>query len=219
GEGTQNFRRLPAMTRSQAEASLQLGREMARLAASSADIAGLGEMGIANTTTAAALLCVFADVDPEQAAGPGAGAAPPMVGRKAQVIREAIRLHQPCRTDPLGVLAAVGGFEMGAVAGFLLEASALRLPVVLDGFPGSAGALVAQAMDPDCLRQVFFGHASAEPGHRAMLQALGGSPILQLDMRLGEGTGAALAIGVIEAAVRLYRDMATFDEALMDGGL
>jgi nicotinate-nucleotide--dimethylbenzimidazole phosphoribosyltransferase len=214
--GTRSFLREPAMTREQAERALATGARMADSAANRYDMAGLGEMGIGNTTTAAALLSVFAGVDPAEAVGPGAGSDSAGIARKADVIRRALDLHRPLAADGVGVLAAVGGFEVGAIAGFIVRAAELRLPVVLDGFPCGSAALVARALREDCLRYVFFGHRSAERGHNLMLQVLGARPLLDLEMRLGEGTGAALAMMVIESSVALYRDMRTFEEASVD---
>src|SRR5205085_1583523 len=206
--GTQNMAVKPAMTRDQAERSIAIGRELAGEAASSYDMMGLGEMGIGNTTAASALLCVFGHLRPERTAGRGAGLSSDGVGHKAEVIRRALDLHRPSADDPIGALAAVGGFEMGAIAGFLLEASQRKLPVVLDGFPCCAGALVARALDPNALSVAFFAHRSQEQGHGAMLSVLGAEPLFDLGMRLGEGSGAALAMSLIDAAVRLYREMA-----------
>jgi nicotinate-nucleotide--dimethylbenzimidazole phosphoribosyltransferase len=211
--GTRNFTKEPAMTRQQAEAAIQVGREMAEQAASRLDLVGLGEMGIGNTTCAAALLSVFTGLHPSAAAGTGTGLDEEGLARKVSAVLRAMELHRPDPKDPVGVLAAVGGLEIAAIAGFLLEASARRLPVVLDGFPCSAAALVARAISSDALNTAFFGHLSAERGHAFLLEALGARPLLSLRMRLGEGTGAALAMGIIDAAVCLYREMATFEEA------
>jgi nicotinate-nucleotide--dimethylbenzimidazole phosphoribosyltransferase len=215
--GTDNFARRPAMTRERAEAAVQLGRSTAEDAATRFDVAGLGEMGIGNTTTAAALLSVFSGADPDDTVGAGTGADSRGIARKAEVVRRALDLHRPDPADGLGVLAAVGGFEIAAMAGFLVRAADLRLPVVVDGFPCGAAALAARALKPGCLRHVFFAHRSAERGHDLMLRTLGATPLLDLGMRLGEGTGAALAIALIESAVRLYREMATFADLKSPG--
>jgi nicotinate-nucleotide--dimethylbenzimidazole phosphoribosyltransferase len=186
---------------------------LAQAAASRFDLVGLGEMGIGNTTTAAAVVSAITGVDPACTAGPGAGLTSDGVRRKIEVIRAALELHQLSASDPLQILAAVGGFEIGAIAGFLIGASENSLPVVLDGYPCCAGALVAQSLCPGALSTAFYAHVSREPGHRVLLEKLGAQPLLDLGMRLGEGTGAALAMSIIEAAVRLYREMATFEEA------
>src|SRR5215467_5508267 len=197
GRGTRNFARCPAMTRD---------------AAQKCDVAGIGEMGIGNTTSASALLCVFGGVAPSAAVGRGAGLDDEGVLRKARAIECALALHQPAVRDPIGVLAAVGGFEIATMAGFLLGAAASRLPVMVDGFIASSAALVAVAIDPGVKPTLLFAHCSAEQGHRAMLAALGVRPLFQLEMRLGEGSAAALGIGLLESALRLYLEMATFDD-------
>ena len=211
--GTQNMTLRPAMSREEAERSIAIGRELAADAVSQYDMVGLGEMGIGNTTAATALLCVFGQQGPERITGRGAGLPPEAVEHKAEVIRRALVLHRPSADDPIGALASVGGFEMGAIAGFLLEASQRKLPVVLDGFPCCSGALIARALDPNSLGSTFFAHRSQEQGHATMLNVLGAEPLFDLGMRLGEGSGAALAMNLIDAAVRLYREMATFQEA------
>lgn len=217
GPGTANFARTAAMTRSQLEQALAAGRQLAEDASQQFDLVGVGEMGIGNTTSASALLCAFTGCDPSEAAGPGAGLTPEQVSNKAGVIRRALELHRPDPSNGADTLAAVGGFEIAAMAGFLLGASATRLPVVLDGFISCSAALAARALDPRALETAFFSHRSAEPGHTRMLTALGASPSFDLGMRLGEGTGAALMMQVIDAAVALYRDMATFESAGVSG--
>jgi nicotinate-nucleotide--dimethylbenzimidazole phosphoribosyltransferase len=174
-------------------------------------------MGIANTTSAAALLCAYSGLPPEECVGRGTGVDHAGLERKASAIRRAIELHRPDPRDPVGVLAAIGGFEIGAMAGFILGAAADHLPVVLDGFISCSAALLARAMEPASLDAVLFSHRSAERGHGRMLECLGVEPYFALDMRLGEGTGAALTIGLLEAALRLYREMATFASAGVSG--
>lgn len=210
---TQNFARGPAMSREQAERALAVGRGLAEEAASNYDMVGVGEMGIGNTSSAAAILSVYSGRTPYETAGPGAGLDSHGVRHKAEVIERALRMHAPDPSDGVGVLCAIGGFELAAIAGFLTAAARLRLPVVLDGFPCCSAALVARAIQPDALTTVFFSHLSQEPAHTLMLDLLDARPYFDLGMRLGEGTGAALAMGVIDAAVRLYREMATFTEA------
>jgi nicotinate-nucleotide--dimethylbenzimidazole phosphoribosyltransferase len=211
--GTRNFVVEPAMTREQAEQSLAIGREMAEEAADRYDIVGLGEMGIGNTTSAAAILSVFARRPARETAGRGAGVDDRGFARKLAAIERALEFHNPDPADPVGVLAAVGGFEIGAIAGFILGAAESGLPVVLDGFPCCAGALIACGLKAVSVEKAFFSHESAEPGHRMMLDLLHATPLLNLGMRLGEGTGAALAMNLIGASVALYREMATFSEA------
>ena len=169
-------------------------------------------MGIGNTTSASTLLCVFCGVDPADASGRGAGLDDAGVAHKARVIEAALRLHTPRADDPVGALAAVGGFEIATMAGFLLGAAEARLPVVVDGFIASSAALAAVAIAPAAKPALFFAHCSAERAHRTLLAHLGVRPMLDLDMRLGEGSAAAIGIGLLEASVRLYREMATFQD-------
>ncbi len=209
GRPTGNFAREPAMTRDEVERAMAVGRAHA----STADVIGAGEMGIGNTTSAAALLCAFAGVEPEDAVGRGTGLDQPGVAHKAEVIRRALALHSPDPADAVGVLAAVGGREIAALAGLILGAAEGRRVVVLDGFISCSAALAARAMEPAALDYVVFSHCSAERGHRRMLDALDARPLVELGMRLGEGSGAAVGIGLVESAVRLYREMATFEGA------
>jgi len=211
--GTENFLERPAMTREQAEAALSVGRALAEGAASDYDMVGLGEMGIGNTSSAAALLSAFSGRSAYDTAGPGAGLDSEGVRRKAEILDRALEHHKVDQSDAVGVLATFGGFEIAGIAGFILGASKLRLPVVLDGFPCCAGALVACSIDPDALATTFFSHESQEPGHALMLELLNARRYYDLSLRLGEGTGAALMMGIIDSAVRLYREMATFSEA------
>ncbi|HML15933.1 MAG TPA: nicotinate-nucleotide--dimethylbenzimidazole phosphoribosyltransferase [Bryobacteraceae bacterium] len=209
GQPTKNFAWEPAMTRAQAENAIETGMRRA----DAADLLGAGEMGIGNTTSAAALLSVFSGLDPHETAGRGTGLDEAGVARKADVIRRAIALHKCNPRDPVEVLAAMGGFEIAAIAGLILGAAERRRMVVLDGFISCAGALIARAIAPESMDYVVFSHRSAERGHRKMLEFLGAQPLLDLDMRLGEGTGAAIGMNLVEAAVKLYREMATFESA------
>ena len=209
GRPTRNFAREPAMSRAEARQAMAIGREHA----ADGDMLGAGEMGIGNSTAAAALLCAFTGVDPQEAAGRGTGLDDAGVARKAEVIARALALHRPDPADAEGVLAALGGFEIAAIAGLILGAKERQRVVVLDGFISCSAALVARAIDPAALDYVVYSHRSAERGHRRMLEALGARPLLDLDMRLGEGTGAAIGISLVEAAVRLCTEMATFDSA------
>ncbi len=210
--GTANFAQEPAMSREQAERALENGMALAEEAFARYNIVGVGEMGIGNTTPASALLCVFCGVEPAAAAGRGAGLDDQGVARKIAVIGRALALHSPQPDDPAGVLASVGGFEIATMAGFMLGAAARRLPVVVDGFIASAAALTAAAFAPEVKNALFFAHCSAEQAHRIMLAKLGVRPLLDLDMRLGEGSAAAIGISLIECALKLYRDMASFPD-------
>src|SRR5260370_27227546 len=211
--GTQNFAIGPAMTRTQAQQAIDTGIALALEAAQAYDVLGAGEMGIGNSTSAAALLCAFTGCDSREAAGRGTGLDDDSLRHKADVIRRALDLHPPDPNDPIGVLAAVGGFEIGAIAGFLIGAAHARVPLVMDGFISCSAALVARAIAPSCMEAAVFSHRSAERGHARLLQALDAAPLLDLEMRLGEGSAAALAINLLEAAVKLYREMPTFSEA------
>jgi nicotinate-nucleotide--dimethylbenzimidazole phosphoribosyltransferase len=213
GASTSNFAVEPAMSRGKAEAVIRQGRFLARSAAARHDLLAAGEMGIGNTTSAAAIAAVMLGRDPRETSGAGTGLDSAGIEHKAAVISQALALHRPTPEDPVGVLAAVGGFEIGAMAGFYIGCAESRRPFVVDGFIASSAMLLARSLHPSVTDFAFFGHRSAERGASLVLDALEAQPILSLDMRLGEGTGAALAIGVIEAALRLYREMATFVQA------
>lgn len=211
--GTRNFLRGPAMSRDEATAAIEHGIDLAREAAEQFNLTGLGEMGIGNSTAASAILCALTGAKPEEAAGRGAGLDDAGIGRKRAVLTEALARHSVDSRDPIAVLSAFGGFEIAMMAGFLLGAAARRLPVVIDGFISSAAFLVARAFYPAIGEHVFFGHRSAERGHQRLLAEADGLALLDLGLCLGEGTGAALAMGLLASAVNLFRDMATFAEA------
>ena len=218
--GTRNFLHEPAMTLDQATAALEIGIALATEAAVEGfDLLGAGEMGIGNTTSAAAITAALTGCEPEAVAGPGTGITEVQRRHKADVIHRSLALHRPDPRDPLAVLAAVGGFEIAALAGLLLGAASRRLPVAVDGFIASAAALVAARFAPEVLGYLFFSHRSAEPGHALVLDALDACPLLSLDLRLGEGTGAALAMGLLDSALRLYNEMATFAAAGVSQGV
>jgi nicotinate-nucleotide--dimethylbenzimidazole phosphoribosyltransferase len=212
-EGTRNFLHVPAMLREEAAAAIRSGIELGQDAAGHFDLVGVGEMGIGNSTSASALLCALTGVTPEGAAGRGAGLDEAGVIHKREVLGAALALHQVDKDDPLGAVSAFGGFEIAMMAGFVLGAASKQLPVVIDGFISSTAFLVARAFNRDIGEFVFFGHRSAELAHARLLEETGAAPLLDLRMRLGEGTGAALAMGVLAAGVSLYREMATFAEA------
>jgi nicotinate-nucleotide--dimethylbenzimidazole phosphoribosyltransferase len=212
--GTANFCREPAMTRSEAEAALAVGAEVARAAvAQGARALALGEIGIGNTTAAAALCCVFTGILPERAVGRGTGIDDATLARKTQVVTAALARHRPDARDALGALAALGGLEIAALAGCAIEAARLRLPIMLDGFVTNAAALVALALEPEVAGYLFASHLSTEPGARLALAHLGLEPLLHLDLRLGEGTGACLGVALLRSAVLTQRSMATFATA------
>ena len=215
GRGTANFCQGAAMSDGQVQQALRNGVALASEVRGNADIAGVGEMGIGNTTSASALLCAFTGMDPRDAVGPGTGVDAAGVARKAEVVKRALAFHSGLilQGNAVAILGALGGFEIATMTGFLLGAAARRLPVVVDGFISSSAALAARAIDPRVMEYLFFSHISAETGHKRMLEALGARAILDLDMRLGEGSGAAMAMPVLDGAVALYSNMATFPEA------
>jgi nicotinate-nucleotide--dimethylbenzimidazole phosphoribosyltransferase len=213
-DGTANMARGPAMTREQAARAVRIGIEAARaLAGDGVDLIGTGEMGIGNTTAAAAVTSVLAGVEPKRVAGPGTGLDVAGVRHKAFIVKRAIERNSPDPTDALDVLAKVGGFEIAGLAGVVIGAAAAGVPVVSDGYISGAATLAALRMAPGVAPWVFASHRSSEPGHGVVLEALGLVPVLDLEMRLGEGTGAALAMGIIDAACVMMSGMATFSEA------
>ncbi|MDT6985728.1 nicotinate-nucleotide--dimethylbenzimidazole phosphoribosyltransferase [Streptomyces lusitanus] len=212
--GTSDMTAGPAMTREEAKQAVEVGIETARDLVAAGNKALLtGEMGIANTTASAALISVFTGADPAEVTGRGTGINDETLARKTDVVRRALELHQPDPSDPLGVLAAVGGFEHAAIVGLLLGGASLRTPVILDGVSAGAAALVARAIAPEVLAACIAGHRSAEPGHVAALNKLGLRPLVDLDLRLGEGTGALLALPLVQSTARAMHEVATFDSA------
>ncbi|MGW3424031.1 nicotinate-nucleotide--dimethylbenzimidazole phosphoribosyltransferase [Streptomyces phaeochromogenes] len=212
--GTADMTTGPALTREEVKAAIEVGIETARdLVAAGNKALITGEMGIANTTASAALISVFTDSDPADVTGRGTGINDETLARKTEVVRRALELHQPDPADPIGVLAAIGGLEHAAMVGLLLGGASLRTPVILDGVSAGAAALVARAIAPEVLAACIAGHRSAEPGHVAALNKLGLRPLVDLDLRLGEGTGALLALPVVQSAARAMHEVATFDSA------
>ncbi|MFF4834511.1 nicotinate-nucleotide--dimethylbenzimidazole phosphoribosyltransferase [Streptomyces sp. NPDC001315] len=212
--GTSDMTTGPAMTREEAKQAIEVGIETARDLVAAGNKALLtGEMGIANTTASAALISVFTGVDPAEVTGRGTGINDETLARKTEVVRRALELHQPDPADPIGVLAAIGGFEHAAMVGLLLGGASLRTPVILDGVSAGAAALVARAIAPEVLAACIAGHRSAEPGHVAALNKLGLRPLVDLDLRLGEGTGALLALPLVQSTARAMHEVATFDSA------
>ncbi|MEV0369841.1 nicotinate-nucleotide--dimethylbenzimidazole phosphoribosyltransferase [Streptomyces sp. NPDC050636] len=212
--GTDDFTAGPAMTQEDVLKAIEVGIETARdLVAAGNKVLLTGEMGIANTTTSAALIAVYTGADPTEVTGRGTGINDETHARKVDVVRRALELHQPDPADPVGVLAAVGGLEHAALVGLILGGASLRTPVILDGVSAGAAALVARAIAPEALAACIAGHRSAEPGHVAALTKLGLRPLVDLDLRLGEGTGALLALPVVQSAARAMHEVATFDSA------
>lgn len=212
--GTRDFSLEPAMTREQAQRTVEAGiaivtREIER----GADLVGTGDMGIGNTTASSAIVAAMTHCPVVQVTGRGTGIDDAMLAHKVAVIERALALHRPDANDALDVLAKVGGFEIGGLAGVILGAAARRVPVVIDGFISGAGALLACGLAPQVHPYLIAAHRSVEIGHRAVLDALHLEPLLDLDLRLGEGTGAALGISLCLAASKILDEMATFAEA------
>ncbi|WP_455543245.1 nicotinate-nucleotide--dimethylbenzimidazole phosphoribosyltransferase [Intestinibacter sp.] len=215
-KSTSNMAKGPAMTRQEAIRAVEIGIEMSeKYIQEDYKVIGIGEMGIGNTTPSTAIISVLAGCDPEEITGIGAGLKKELLAHKAQVIRTAIEVNQPNPTDGIDILQKVGGFEIGSMAGVILGCSANRVPVVLDGFISYAAALIAYNINPRCKDYMIASHHSAEPGAQKALDLLGLEPFLKMDMRLGEGSGAALAFNMIEAANYVYKNMLTFDEVDM----
>lgn len=212
--GTRDLTVTAALTRDEALAAVRTGIRIAdELIDAGAGILLTGDMGIGNTTPAAALIAAFTGADPLDATGRGTGVDDPTYARKVAVVRAALARHAPDPADPLGVLAAVGGLEHAALAGLILGATARRTPVLLDGVIAVSAALAAAAFAPDAVGAMVAGHRSAEPGATVALRHLGLDPLIDLGLRLGEGTGALLALPVVTGAVRVLHEVATFDSA------
>lgn len=223
-KGTGNIAREPAMSREEAERAIAAGMEAARIAYDEgATVLAAGDMGIGNTTVASALTAALTGRPAAEVTGRGTGVDEATRARKAAVVERAVdrarrRLGDLREADPVDVLAELGGLEIAAIAGVFLGGAELGLPLVTDGFPVTSGALVAAAIAPEIRDYLFAGHRSVEPGHRAQLEALGLTPLLDLDLRLGEGTGAVLAIPLLRAAAAVLSGMATFAEAGVSDG-
>jgi len=214
GAGTRNFCAEPAMTEQEMSAALEAGIELAGDAATAGcDLVGFGEMGIGNTTSASAIAVALSGERVSAVTGSGADADDECMARKRSAIERAIALHGANLKNPLGVLQFVGGFEIAAMCGFCLGAAARRLPIVMDGFISTASAALAVRLCPALSGYLFAGHRSVEPGHAALLKIAGQQPLIDLGLRLGEGTGAALAINLMQAAVAAFTQMATFASA------
>lgn len=219
GRGTANITVAPAMTVQQLAAAMNAGRhavERARLDGVQVFVGG--EMGIGNSTAATALVCALLDAPPAGIAGPGTGLDAAGVARKVQVVQRALALHRGRASTPLELLRCLGGFEIAALTGAYIACAHLGLPVLIDGFISSAAALAALRLCPGADAWFLFAHASAEPGHRIVLEALAARPLLDLDMRLGEGSGAAVAVPLLRLACALHNGMATFAQAGVSAG-
>ncbi len=217
--GTDNIAKGSAMSLKEANLAIDIGIELAHQAIDSgAVILGTGEMGIGNTTPSSALYSVFMDKSVEEVTGVGTGIDKDKLKHKIDVIKKAIDVNKDMLDDPVSTLAAVGGLEIAAICGLIIGAASRNTPVVVDGFISSAGALSAYKICPKVKDYMFFSHKSKEKGHIAFLDWIGARPILDLDLRLGEGTGAALAFNVIEAAIKIYNEMASFSSAGVSEG-
>ena len=214
--GTQNIVHGPAMSREQAMQAIMTGIELAQN--TDADVIGIGEMGIGNTTTSSAVLSVLLDADVDAVTGRGGGITDQSFLKKKQVIKDAIAINQPNKTDVIDVLAKVGGFDIAAMCGAFIGCAAVRRPVVIDGFISAVAALCAYKLCPNSVQYFVPSHASYEIGYKLAMDAMNLQPLFLMGMRLGEGSGCPLAFEVLEAACAIINDMATFDQAGIDDG-
>jgi len=214
GKGTANFAQVPAMSRADAVRSVEAGIEIVNQLADEEglDLLGAGDMGIGNTTPSSAIIAAFSGLPVRSVTGRGTGIDDAMLANKIRVIEQALALHRPDPADALDVLAKVGGFEIGGLAGLVIGAAARSIPVLCDGLISTAGALIACELAPAAKAYLFASHNSVEIGHRCMLERMGLTPLLNLDFRLGEGTGAAVAMHLLDAATRVLADIKTFAE-------
>ena len=212
--GTRNFTRGPAMERGEALAAIRVGIELAEQAKDElVSMVGTGEMGIGNTTPSSAIIAAISGLPVWEVTHRGTGISENALANKIRVIEQGLAVNRPDPHDPLDILTKVGGLEIAAITGLVLGCAANRIPVVIDGFISTAGALIASELNAHVKDYIFAAHQSVEIGHRFMLERIGVEPILDLRMRLGEGTGAALAMGLIEAGVKVLNEMATFQQA------
>lgn len=218
-KGTANLAQGPAMSRQQAIQSLKTGVELAFSCVDAGiDLVGTGDMGIGNTTPSSAIVAAFSGLTVEELTHRGTGIDDAGLKRKVSAIRRGLEINRPDPKDPIDVLAKVGGFEIGGIAGLVLGCAAVGIPVVVDGFISTAGALIASELHRSVKDYIFAAHQSVEIGHTHMLERIGQKPILDLGLRLGEGTGGALAMSLIEAALQSYREIRTFDDAGVSEG-
>ena len=217
GLGTDNIALGPAMSHAMATRAVESGIDIAMDLGNRIDVFGTGDMGIGNTTPSTAIAAVMTGKPIEELTGRGTGLDDEQLAHKQEVIKKILACNSPDPKNGLDILAKVGGFEIGGIAGLIIGAAAQKKPVVVDGFISSAGALIAIALEPFVRDYIVCAHRSVEPGHRAMQEKLGCKPLLDLNMRLGEGTGAALAMNLVEAAVAVLTEVATFEEAAVAG--
>jgi len=212
GYGTKNFAKGPAMTREEAVQAIQAGIEVVE-SIENLNILATGEMGIGNTTPSSAIIATFSGCNVEEVTGRGTGVDDEGLKKKVAAIEKGLAINKPDPADALDVLSKVGGFEIAGLAGCVLAAAANKIPVVIDGFISTAGALIATELAPTAKEYIIASHMSQEIGHRLMLERMGLTPLLDLGFRLGEGTGAALAMGLVEAGIKILKEMATFADA------
>ena len=217
GKGTANMAHGPAMTRTHAVMAVEAGVEVANQLAGEVDVFGTGEMGIGNTTPSTAITAVLTGRKVAEVTGRGTGIDDAQLSHKINVVEQAISRNRPDPKDGFDVLAKVGGFEIAGIAGLIIGAAANRKPVVVDGFISTAGAMIACVLEPFVRDYIICAHCSVEPGHKALLEKLGKKPLLDLNLRLGEGTGAALAMNIVEASAAILGEVATFAEAGVNG--
>ena len=213
GPGTRNIARGPAMSPDQAVEAVEAGIEIGNELGKDTDLFGTGDMGIGNTTPSAAVVCAITGASPHEATGRGTGIDDAGLEHKMNVIQQALDMNAPDGEDGLDVLSKVGGFEIGGIAGLILSAAAQQKPVLIDGLISTAGALIAHSLCPAAADYMIAAHRSVEQGHALMLRHLDKQPLLELDLRLGEGTGAAAAMPLVECSKRILTDVATFEEA------
>lgn len=211
--GTKDMTEGPAMSRDEALRAVEAGIAIALDLGATTDLFGTGEMGIANTAPSSAIVSLYSGKGVADVTGRGTGIDDKQLNHKIAMIEKAIRVNAPDIADPLDVLSKVGGFEIAGIAGLILGAASLKKPVLVDGFISTAGAIIAARLAPTAGEYMIASHRSMEPGHIIALETLGKKPLLDLDLRLGEGTGAALAMNIVEAAVRILTEVATFEEA------
>lgn len=217
GLGTDNIAKGPAMTHAMAVRAVESGIDVAYELGDRIDVFGTGDMGIGNTTPSTAIAAILTGKPLEELTGRGTGLDDEQLAHKLKVLRKILECNTPDPKKGLDILAKVGGFEIGGIAGLIIGAAAQQKPVVVDGFISSAGALIAIAIEPFVRDYIICAHRSMEPGHRAMHEFIGGKPLLDLNLRLGEGTGAALAMNLVEAAAAILTEVATFEEAAVAG--
>ena len=217
GKGTDNMAQGPAMTRTHAVLAVEAGIELAEQLGPDVDVFGTGDMGIGNTTPSAAIASVLTGNDVATVTGRGTGLDDAQLEHKIRIIEQAIKLNRPDPKDGLDVLAKVGGFEIAGIAGLIIGAAVQRKPVVVDGFISTAGAMIAYSLEPFVRDYIICAHRSVEQGHKFMHEKLHLKPLLDLNLRLGEGTGSALAMNLVEAAMHILTEVATFEEAGVTG--